>query len=394
LAQRGIDWEAFLRSALRHGVLPLVYRSLRMTCPDAVPPVVLEQYKMHYRAAAWRSLFLTEALVRILRLFERAGLLAIPFKGPALATSLYGDPTLRSFDDLDIVVPQKDIWAARNLLIEEGYHPELNLTDGQVEDWFESSKEHHFVLGDKESRVIVELHWRLTQDCYAFPLDSQRLWHRLVRVRLADMTVPGFPAEELLLILCMHGAKHGWHQLKLVCDVAELVRAHPELDWGQLGGRARKLGCERMLGLGLVLAHDLLGTVVPEGSVAGLRVHAIQTLFRKVYERFLHQDPGGSDPEDKWAFYLAVRERLADRVRVCRGLGEIPPGTDWVVFPLHARLYHYLAMGLLPNERDRDVVDLPAPLHLLYLVIRPLRLMRKYTWHLGKQLLASIRGHP
>jgi hypothetical protein len=392
LLRRGIDWNALFHSAYCHGLLPLVYRSLTATCPDAVPQAVLEQFKGHYRTTAWRNLFLTDQLVQILRRLEAHGILAIPLKGPVLAAALYGDLTLRDFIDLDILIPPQEIGRARDLLVAEGYRPESHLTGSQAAACFQSPKEHHFVLTGKDGRVLVELHWRLTQACYAFPLDADRWWRHLVKVPLADTTVPGFPAEELLLILCMHGAKHAWNQLKLICDVAELVRSHPGLDWGRLRRLARKVGCARMVNLGLVLAHQFLGTVLPEEAQDGLQTDPmVQTLSREVYQRFLRQDPDGSDPEDKWLFYLKVRERLRDRVQVCRGLGEIPAGTDRAVFPLRARFYFYLTVAVFPNLRDREVVALPVVFSLVYLLIRPLRLLGKYTRRMGKSCLTFFR---
>src|SRR3712207_8653927 len=34
-----------------------------------------------------------------------------------------------------------------------------------------------------------------------------------------------------LLILCVHGTKHIWGRLSWICDVAELLRTQPDMDW-------------------------------------------------------------------------------------------------------------------------------------------------------------------
>jgi hypothetical protein len=388
LLELDIDWKAFFHSARCHGLLALVYRNLSATVPGRVPQAVQDQYKAPYRTAAWLNVFLTAQLVQILRLLERNCIPAVPFKGPVLAATLYGDLTMREFTDLDILIPPKDVWRARDLLIAEGYRPQIALTQAEAASCFQSPKEHHFLLTNPDGLVVVELHWRLVQACFAFPLDSDRLWHHLVRVPLADSTVATFSAEDLLLILCQHGAKHGWNQLKLICDVAELLRAHPQLDWRRLRGRARKMGCERMVDLGLILTGQFLGTNVPHEAWNGRQIDPmVKSLAHDVFQRFLQRDPDGSDPEDKWGFYLKARERWRDRVQVCRGLGAIPAGTDWTVFPLRARFCYYLAMAVLPNQRDHAVVNLPGAFSLLYFLVRPVRLTGKYLRVLAQCVL-------
>ncbi|MCA9471117.1 MAG: nucleotidyltransferase family protein [Nitrospira sp.] len=48
-----------------------------------------------------------------------------------------------------------------------------------------------------------------------------------------DTQVRSLRAEELLLILCVHGSKHVWEELKWVCDVTELIRAQ-QIGWMRL----------------------------------------------------------------------------------------------------------------------------------------------------------------
>jgi hypothetical protein len=387
-----IDWKVFFQSARCHGLLPLVYRNLNAGAADMVPPSVLEEYKESYWTACWSNVFLTERLIQTLRLFEHHGILAVPLKGPALAATLYGDVTLRDSGDLDILIPMDEVWRAWDLLIAEGFHPQAPLTRSQAKLLFQSPREHHFLLTSADNQVVVELHWRLTQACYAFPLDSDGLWHRLVRVPFTDVTIVSFSPEDLLLILCLHGAKHAWNQLKLVCDVAQLLRAHPDLDWTELRLRVKKIGCERMMNLGLTLAAQMLGVVIPPDALDDRPSDLmLQQLVLEVYHEYLRRDPDNSDPPDKWLFYLRVRERCRDRVRICRDLGEIPAGTDRTLFPFRARLCYYLTSAFFPNQRDRDVVELPGRFAVAYFVIRPVRLLSKYFRRLGKRALELIR---
>jgi len=72
--------------------------------------------------------------------------------------------------------------------------------------------------------------------------------------------------------------------LKWVCDVAELLRIHPAMDWEWVMKQARTSGVVRMLFLGLSLAHHLLGAVLPKDMEHRMQaapvVHALAAQVR------------------------------------------------------------------------------------------------------------------
>jgi hypothetical protein len=66
------------------------------------------------------------------------------------------------------------------------------------------------------------------------------------------------------VILCVHGTKHVWERLGWICDVAELIRAHPAMDWQRVMALAKSSKSLRMVQLGLFLAHTVLQAELPE----------------------------------------------------------------------------------------------------------------------------------
>src|SRR6185437_16691088 len=100
-------------------------------------------------------------------------------------------------------------------------------------------------------------------------LDGEDLWRRAVRIELEGAAVLTLAPADHLLYLCAHGAKHGWQALGGICDLAELIRASSRtssptssptlsIDWDELSVRAERAGARRALGLGVMLAHELL----------------------------------------------------------------------------------------------------------------------------------------
>ena len=66
---------------------------------------------------------LTAELIKIMDLYRSQGIQAMPYKGPVLAVQAYGDVTLREFDDLDIVLRQRDMAKANDAIQGAGYRP-------------------------------------------------------------------------------------------------------------------------------------------------------------------------------------------------------------------------------------------------------------------------------
>ena len=172
-----------------------------------------------------------------------------------------------------------------------------------------------------------------------------------------------FSPEDLLLLLCLHGAEHCWDRLNWICDLIELVRVHKGIDWGGLIDRAEVLGCRRVLLVGLFLAHDFLATPLPAEIIKTIRGDSsVRSLAVRVHERLFHYENGPAATLQCSLFNLKVTERLQDRIRYCLRLAFHPGVVDWQALPL------------------------PRSLFFLYNVIHPLRVAGKYARQYLKHL--------
>src|SRR5208337_3254764 len=117
-----LDWSEVLRLAEQHGILPLAARNL-IEHARGLPPEVERSLRSAYEANLRHSLWFSAELARILQHFERRELRALPYKGPVLAQSAYGDLGLRSFSDLDFLIAPADFERAKQALAEIGYRP-------------------------------------------------------------------------------------------------------------------------------------------------------------------------------------------------------------------------------------------------------------------------------
>ena len=271
------------------------------------------------------------------------------------------------------------------MLTLEAPAPRYHVKEGGRPDPLPLELGYHTELLRNDGRLVVELHWELMEPRFSIHLGPEQLWSRLEPVSVAGTTVSRFCPEDLLLYLCVHATKHHWERLGLICDVAELIHHGPGLDWGVLLRRARVSGTERILFVGLLLANRLLEAPLPEAVLRRIGRDAVaESLAQEVHDRLDRDDPALPDwDEARERFFLAVRERVFDRIGSCVRHGRIPAGVDRAVLPPPARAAIVLLHHLKPNRADHDVVRLPSSLEFVYYLLRPLRLMAKFARHPG-----------
>jgi Uncharacterised nucleotidyltransferase len=379
LVRGGIDWGHLIELAEAHRVVPLLYWGLKIACPDAVPEITSGRLRDAFHASAGHNLFLADELLTIIALLERHGICAVPFKGPVLAASAYGDLSLRQFGDLDVVIHERDIPEAGVLLESRGYRPMESWVQtgwGQNATRLRTRVEYNRSFAARDGGCVVELHWAFAEPYNAFHPEKGPLWEHLRWVDLAGARVRTFAPEDSLLILCVHGARHRWNRLAWICDIAELCHAQPALDWRRALEEAQRLRVERILFLGLRLARDLLGIDLPgpvlrpiaaDRAVESLANHACERLFCEpgrlhgILERPFTTD--GISLESA-RFQFRVRDRLRDRLRY---------------------VSYLVQLALTPTREDRELLPLPTPLASLAYLVRPIRLIGIFCSRIGGQ---------
>ena len=363
LCYSDLDWTWLLSLAAENDVIGLLYQSLQDTCLDVVPAPVIDQLRRDFQTCTLNTLFFTQELLKLLQLFEAHQIPVLPYKGPALASALYGNLSLRSFCDLDLLIHPQDLIRVKPLLVAEGYDT-LAVDDAQEAANVWSDSERDFVRQD--GKVVLDLHWRITPRFFPFELPIEELWERCQPLSLLSTTVSTLAPEDLLLALCVHGAKECWSKLKWICDLAELIRTYPNLDWDQVFKRAKRLHSQRMLLLGVELARQLLGTRIPETVLAAIqRERILPALMQQVCSYLFGSQPGRSRQISPTLFRLYVRDRLADQVQ-------------YFVFRL-----------FVPNVRDRRLIVLPKPLTFFYYLLRPLRLLGEKLGFIHRRILGG-----
>ncbi|MEZ4708521.1 MAG: nucleotidyltransferase family protein [Caldilineaceae bacterium] len=379
LLQEELDWDYLLDLAFGHHLAALVYRHLEAENAQAIPEWVRAGLKWQIQSDIQGNLLLTRELLHVLALFAEQAIPVVPYKGAVLTLAVYGDLALRSFGDLDLFVQEADVLRAWELLTAAGYQvirpTELAELDAkrqppQIQQLVADSPwAYQLVMGHPSGRFVIELHWRLTPK-YVFPHAAAHVWQALTPVQLNEVPVRSFAPEDLLWFLCLHGSKHQWERLGWLCDIGELIRAHPQLDWALVHAHAQRMGLTRRLYLGLYLVQTLLHVPLPATVQRQIETTPhVKTLAQRVVAQVFTAPDAASElaPLKGLAFHLRAMDHMADRVRYCA---------------------HTIRTLITPVAPDREMLRLPSVLSPFYYLLRPIRLATKY----GQNSLSRLRS--
>jgi hypothetical protein len=306
-AAQASDWQLFVGLAWRHGVAGLVSTTLSRLPQAQVPSAVRGSLGDAHRAVARANLRLTWDLHRVLGILAEEEIPVIPLKGPVLASRAYGDVSLRSFVDLDLLVREEDLNPAIRALQAAGLTPEpthSKIPEELLRRWGSAVP---FITHDGST---VELHWRLSGAFWQSRLEPPDLFARAAPRDWMGRPVLWLTPEDQLLFLCTHASRHGWSRLIWLCDVAETLRSE-EVDWGVLLPRAAGVGALRILHLGVRLARSLLGAPV-EAHVMGR--FPVDPLVARLEKQVLRVSSGEEvSALSEFLVHVRSRDRLEDQ---------------------------------------------------------------------------------
>jgi hypothetical protein len=353
LASRPLDWDYLFSEAAENSLIPLLYLQLNGFAAEQVPAQQMDRLNMAARANTVRSLFLTAELIRVMDALVSRGVRAIPYKGPTLAAQAYGDVTLRQFGDLDIILRHADLPKAHEAMLGLGYRPKFAWILSP--DVAASLVPVEYSYRDEARQTLVELQTERSLRHFPAPSNLDELTQQLVSVSLSGHEIRTFSPEDSLAILCVHGSKDFWERLSWIVDISEMVQSHESLDWVEVFRSAESFRARRMLCVGLALAADLFDTALPVEIATRVKSdHVAAELAAQIEQRLLSRE---LPP-------LSVSGRFRFRRRMVPGAFD-----GW---------RYALRLATVPAEEDWEMVRLPGPLALLYIALRPLRLLRKY----------------
>lgn len=350
LLRQPLDWPVLFTLAEEHGVLGLLATRLGEFQEACVPMEFRQRLHERHRAQLLVTLGMTAELFRLLERLAAAGIGTLVVKGPVLSVQAYGDPGLRQYVDLDLLVRHEDVGRATEVMTAAGYEADVPLSA-----IFAGKIPGEYLFTRTGTKLLVELHTERTFRYFPRPLPLEKLFERQIRVPLDAHEIPALSVEDELVLICIHGAKHFWERLMWIADVAALVCRQASLDWDGAFKAARATDAERMLHVGLRLAADILKTPLPEKAAATVKADREAAKLAAQIEKWLPA-AGYAPPGllQRAGFRMRMRGgRIAGPAYLLR-LSFSPTEEDWVAGAEEKRPWLLDALG------------------------RPLRLLRKY----------------
>jgi len=286
-----VDWNLLLRSAESHGLMPLVHHNLKRFCSKFVPPTFLAQLKVEFVRQSKLSLGMVDELKLVLDRLNGKGIAAIPFKGPHLAQKYYGDILLRIFNDLDILVREADVDATQKCLEDIGY-TRSDRREVQVENrllgrgsFRKLCFEAMYEKSASEGMHYIDLHWRVLPPGFLPICETE--FHRHVQEEILwEQQISSLDDEMMLMLVILHGCKHGWSQLSMIVDTAQIIR-HAEIDWDYIFEFSEKIGAKNMFMSGVFLAHRLLRVDLPNEVVDRINNSIVSKSCNEIIRQFM-----------------------------------------------------------------------------------------------------------
>lgn len=358
LLEGDFNWDHLIQMSINYGLVQLLYANLINDYADKLPLEVRAKLKNIFTANVAHNMELTSEMLKILRLLRDVDIPAIPFKGPVLATSCYGSYFLRQYGDIDILVKSQDSFKVKELLIAQNFR----LTEER--GWQQS-----FIYNPKPE-IEIDLHWELAPLHFPFRHpDFEKLWQRREVMELNIEKIDTFSTVDTLLILIVQIAKGGYEaneSLAHICDLAHLLYQQKDLSWGKLLQEVQDFQLERAFYIGLNLAIDIFGTLLPPEVEKTLleqnKKDPVIGIYVNQIKKRLFSNKKTSLIEAHFFRYLM---KYGTAIKVYRHV--------YVIWQFFAFL---IKDGITDiNEKDRDFYTLPRKLSFLYHVIRPVRII-------------------
>jgi hypothetical protein len=185
------------------------------------------------------------------------------------------------------------------------------------------SSGYEYVFGLNTEPNLLELQWQILPRFYAVNFDMEALFRRSVEIELDGTRHRTLGKEDLMLVLCVHAAKHEWAQLGMLRDIAALGRF--ELDWERIVAEAKRLGIERILRISLLLTHELLGHELQLETFSD----GVSGLVRSIQSKLAEGTQSETESLRYFRTMMRVRERWRDRLRFLFRLAVTPSIGEW-----------------------------------------------------------------
>lgn len=254
---RYIDWNFLYDEAVAHRIHTIIYPVVKKIDSEKRPcPEILEKWNIEAMACGITSYSYEMWIGEVCNALKEAGIPFIVLKGMAI-NKCYPSPELRNMGDVDILVHEKDMQKASEVLLLLGYRI-INDTNAK-----------HMEFARKNT-VPIELHRILSE--YEFIKNNnlfyQEIWKNLLEVPLGNSNANILSWDMQILHLCIHMATHLIYKgfgLRQLCDFVVVYQAKKDMiNWETVADNSVKFGINQFLLAVFEVCSRLFRIDIPE----------------------------------------------------------------------------------------------------------------------------------
>ena len=359
-----IDETLLINIAREHKTAAALLNGLKEREESLVLPQTMKKLTLLVTREKAMRTFLMEEWDRVEKALTKNNIHMITIKGPASSIQLYGNPIIREYTDLDIVVQAPDLLQVLPVMEALGYRAEPPISPKKkqalTQPWY-ISKAHHLIFIHPHSPYRIEVHNSFFQEIKTDPdYQLENIFQRAEMVVYEETkhTVPTLLDHALLMI--EHGTKHAWSQLHWVLDVAAIFSLKNRGFHTALANSITRLGMEKQLALIISLIKALMPISLPKTYAAIYEQHAPK-ITRQI---------------------TLAQNRLLSREVDHQSIFHILSFSWRYTMPLAAGLQKKLEICIRPflvSQVDAKTLPLPGILQPLHLILRPFFVLSRRT---------------
>lgn len=263
-----------LDEARSHRIVPLLAHSVRTASGAEWPRAALAELAIAASGHAALEQVQRLEIERLLARFAERGIRSILMKGAALGYTVYADPALRPYDDIDLFVTAADRGRAGDALKTLGYQ---ELAEGGGDRSFAQA---HFRATDRFGVAhTCDLHWGIANPItFRHMLTFAEADAEAIFVPRLSPHARTFSLAHALFLACVHRVAHHLDAAVLlwIFDVHCLVNAAAADDLQRFEALAIRAGAAGVCAQGLATSARYFRTAVPDDLLARLRLAAAE----------------------------------------------------------------------------------------------------------------------
>jgi len=279
-----VDWEELFQALGRNGLLAMAHDYLtKGASKNDFSAEFCKSIEDVHRTSAVRLIMMYMKVTRLLNNLAESSIDYMVLKGPALAQLIYPDPTVRGFNDLDLIIRARDWPQMHQYLLDLGFIPEYNYPQHPPK-LIPTAVLYEAKYWHEEDKFLVEVHYDDLLNAGLASRGIEGFWQRAIQVEVDNIPVKTLCLEDQLIHLCMHAHYHGYTRLNWFTDIGMLIQQYGnQLNWSQVLETTRLEEAEIGLYYSLLYLEKLLNIKVPSHVTPALKPNRFRQWCHEYY---------------------------------------------------------------------------------------------------------------